>query len=70
MRMVELIMTDYDNDDDDDHDNSQYIRALSQTAPTWVNGRTVIPLKSDNFPKCYLMIIYFYLWFRITSVER
>ena len=25
MRMVELIMTDYDNDDDDDHDNSQYI---------------------------------------------
>ena len=37
MRMVELIMTDYDNDDDDDHDNSQYIRALSQTAPTWVN---------------------------------
>ena len=68
MRMVELTMTDYDNDDDDDHD-SQYIRALSQTAPTWVNGRTVIPLKSDNFPKCYLIIIFFYLWSRITSVE-
>ena len=45
------------------------MRALSQTTPTWVNGRTVIPLESYNFPKCYRIIIYFYLWYRIISVE-